>query len=111
MKERAEPRQPAVTQQALLCPICSTPMWHPRLVLSCACGRQLSCLACGDPAFPMQHKVHLCSDAKQMQDEWSQGSIVHSIASESTSDSTHTTWPHYTGTLSDTESEDDTAFD
>ena len=59
--------------------------------------------------FPVQHKVHLCS--KQMQDKWSQGSIVHSIASESTSDSTHTTWPHYTGTLSDTQSEDDAAFD
>ena len=59
----------------------------------------------------MQHKERLCSDAKQMQYKWFQGDIVHSIASESTSDSTHTTWPHYTGTVSDTESEDDAAFD
>ena len=36
---------------------------------------------------------------------------MHSIASESTSDSAHTTWPQYTGTVSDTESEDDAAFD
>ena len=36
---------------------------------------------------------------------------MHSIASESTSDNAHTTWPHYTGTVSDIESEDDAAFD
>ena len=86
-------------------------MCHPRLVLTCACGRQLSCPACGDPAFLVQHKERLCSDAKQMQYRRFQGEAVHGIASESPPDGTYVTWPHYTGTASDTESEDDTAFD
>ena len=86
-------------------------MIHPRLVLNCACGRQLSCPACGDPAFLVQHKERLCSDAKQMQYRRFQGEVVHSIASESTPDSTHMTWPHHTGTVSDTASQDDAAFD
>lgn len=43
--------------------------------------------------------------------KWSQGGSEHSIASESTPDSAHTTWPHYTGTVSHTESEDDAASD
>jgi len=59
----------------------------------------------------VQHKERLCSDAKPMQYRRFHGEIVHGIASESTSDGTHMTWPHYTGTVSDTESEDDTAFD
>lgn len=86
-------------------------MWHPRLVLSCACGRQLSCSACGDPAFLVQHKERLCTDAKQMQYKCSEGSNVHSTASERTSDSMPTAWPYNTSTVSDTESEDDAAFD
>ncbi len=40
-----------------------------------------------------------------------QGDIVHSIASESTPDGTHMTWPHHAGTISDTESEADAAID
>jgi len=59
----------------------------------------------------VQHKERLCSDAKQMQYRRFQGEAVHGIASESPPDGTYVTWPHYTGTASDTESEDDTAFD
>ena len=59
----------------------------------------------------MQHKERLCSDAKQMQYRRCQGEVVHGIASESPPDGTHTAWPHHRGTVSDAESEDDTAFD
>ena len=59
----------------------------------------------------MQHKERLCSYAKQMQYRRFQGEAVHGIASESPPDGTYVTWPHHTGTVSDTESEDDTAFD
>lgn len=82
----------------------------PRFVLSCACGRQLSWPPCGDPACLDQHKERLGSDEKQTQCSWSQcGSILHSTARESISDSKHMPCPHYIDTSSHTDSSEDDA--
>lgn len=104
----AEPCKPGVVQQPLTCSVCSTHVQHPRLVLSCVGARQLSNLACQDPACLVHHNQ---DSAKQMQHKCIHGDAVHSIASEIKADSAHTTWPHCTATISDTESESDATFE